>query len=266
MRIPRRLGAALTGATIATMALAGIVMAATIVVTPTNQQGWSTADTRPGGTVEFVADANAPGGSGALELTTDATTSAKAQYLHEANTPLADVTELGYWTRQVSGPPHADPAYQLIMCLNGTAEGCEGFTTLVFEPYQGGLQLIVPEVWQEWDVDAGRFWSTRTVTCDGGTIVGASGGPAIYTLEVVQEACPDAVVAGFGVNIGTFNPGYVVRTDLFDFNGTIYDFELTAEPEDADDCKDGGWQFLTDADGEPFRNQGDCIKYVKTGK
>src|SRR3954452_1219090 len=63
----------------------------TIVVTPTNTQGWSTADTRPGGNVNFVLDSTAPAGIGALQLTTDNTTAAKAQYLHDANTPLAAV-------------------------------------------------------------------------------------------------------------------------------------------------------------------------------
>ena len=36
------------------------------VVTPTNTQGWSTAHTRPGGDVDFVVDASAPRGAGAL--------------------------------------------------------------------------------------------------------------------------------------------------------------------------------------------------------
>jgi hypothetical protein len=37
-------------------------------------------------------------------------------------------------------------------------------------------------------------------------------------------------------------------------------------PTSKDACKDGGWQFLTRADGTPFKNQGDCIQYVNTGK
>src|SRR5687767_8997089 len=147
--------ATMVAATISFVAMA----ASTIVVTPTNQQGWSTADTRPGGDVNFVVDATAPAGNGALQLTTDATTAAKAQYMHEANTPLANVTELSFYTRQISGPPHADPSYQLVLCLGGvtpatptTPAGCIGFTTMVFEPYQNnGLgtpsPVIVPNVW-----------------------------------------------------------------------------------------------------------------------
>ncbi len=244
--------------------VAAAVGATTVVVTPTNQQGWSTADTRPGGQVNFVVDATAPAGVGALQLTTDLTVTAKAQYLHAANTPLSSVTELSYYTKQNSALfPGGDPSYQVIAFLNGAS----GFTTLVFEPYQNPLQgPVVPGAWQQWDVDAGLFWSTRTVTCSDGTIVGTPGGPASYTLAQINSICPSAVVIGFGVNIGTFNPGYDVETDLFDFNGTVYDFEPYAVARDKDQCRDGGYATLHRADGSSFENQGDCIQYVNTGK
>ncbi len=246
----------------------------TIVVTPTNQQGWSTADTRPGGAVNFVVDGTAPSGVGALQLTTDATTAAKAQYLHATSTPLVDVTELSYYTKQVSSPfAQADPSYQLPVCLGGaTPSTCTGFTTLVFEPYEnGGLGtpggVVIPNVWQQWDVDAGQFWSSRTYT-DGGTcsVVAGAGGAPFYSLAALKTACPNAVVVGFGVNIGTFNPSYDVYTDLFNFNGTTYDFEPYLVPTNKDQCKDGGYVNAKRADGSSFKNQGDCIQYVNTGK
>ena len=34
----------------------------------------------------------------------------------------------------------------------------------------------------------------------------------------------------------------------------------------ANNCKNGGWQSLFRANGTPFKNQGDCIQYVNTGK
>jgi len=37
-------------------------------------------------------------------------------------------------------------------------------------------------------------------------------------------------------------------------------------PSDKDKCKKGGWMDLTRADGSSFKNQGDCIQYVNTGK
>ncbi len=234
---------------------AGTVGAAgsTVVVTPTNTQGWSTADTRPGGAVNFVVDATAPRGAGALQLTTDAMTTAKAQYLHAANTPLSSVMELSYYTKQVSALfPGGDPSYQLPVLLSGTG----GFTTLVFEPYENGV--VTPGSWQSWDVAAGQFWSSRSFSDGTCTVVAGSGGAPFYTLAGLQAMCPNAQVTGFGVNIGSNNPSYNVETDLVDFNGTTYDFELNTVATNKDQCKDGGWQNFNPPAG-PYKNQGQCV-------
>jgi hypothetical protein len=53
--------------------------------------------------------------------------------------------------------------------------------------------------------------------------------------------------------------------DNVDVNGELYTFEPPV-PADKDACKKGGWQALTRADFTPFKNQGDCIQYVNTGK
>jgi len=246
---------------------------AVVVTPPINSQGWSTSDTRPGGAVNFVVDSTAPSGNGALQLTTDLSTTAKAQYLHAASTPLVNVTELSYYTRQISGPLFADPSYQLLVCLGGvTGTTCNGFTTFVFEPYQNnGLAapspVILPNIWQQWDVAAGQFWSSRTAS-GGGTcsVIAGGGGPPFYSLVYLQNNCPNAVVVGFGVNIGSNNPAYNVYTDLVNFNGTTYDFEPYAVASDKDQCKSGGYNNVKRTDGSPFKNQGDCIQYVNTGK
>jgi hypothetical protein len=39
-----------------------------------------------------------------------------------------------------------------------------------------------------------------------------------------------------------------------------------ATPKTKDECKDGGWEIVVRADGSAFKNQGDCIQYVNTGK
>src|SRR5687768_16511324 len=124
---------------VAVLPLTQVYSASTVEVTPTNTQGWSTADTKPGGTGSFVVDGTAPsGGCGALQLTTDATTTAKAQYLHAANAPIASVTDLSYWTKQVSASfAGGDASYQLVTCLggvDGSGNCLAGFTTFVYEP------------------------------------------------------------------------------------------------------------------------------------
>jgi hypothetical protein len=261
MRLTRLLAGVASAGILVVVGASSALAATTIVVTPANQQGWSTASTSPGGAVTFVSDPTSPLPAGALQLTTDVTAAAKAQYLHAANTPLSSVTEAGYYTKNMSVSPIADPSYQLVMCLNGAAP-C-GFTTLVFEPYQNPLMgPIAPNAWQNWNVESGFFWSTRTVTCSNGTVTGTSGGPAIYTIAQVSTMCPSAVVVGFGVNIGSNNPGYVVRTDGFNFNGTTYDFQLNT-PTSKDQCKDGGFVNVTDAQGNAFPNQGQCVAFFE---
>jgi hypothetical protein len=250
-------------AAVAALLIAVVAFAdSTVVVTPANTQGWSTADTRPGGAVNFVADATAPAGVGALELTTDATNEAKAQYIHSADLALSAVTDLSYETKQVSGPLVADPSYQVAVDLNGDAAG--GFTNLVYEPYWNGT--VIPGTWQTWDVDAGQFWSSGAFTDGTCSVVNGAGGPPFYTLAALQAACPDAVVLGFGVNVGTYNPGYDVETDLVNFNGTSYDFEPYQAATSADQCKQGGFSTITRADGTSFTNQGDCVSYTRNGK
>ena len=74
--------------------------------------------------------------------------------------------------------------------------------------------------------------------------------------------CPNAVVVGFGVNIGSNNPSYTVRTDLVDFNGTTYNFELYSVPTDKNQCKNGGYRTFNPPGG-PFKNQGQCVSFVE---
>lgn len=264
----KRILATLTGSSLIALAMPVSAIAAppqVIVTPPVNSQGWSTNDTTPDATVSFVADATAPGNphTGALRLATSASTSSKAQYFHAANVALSTVNELSYYTKQITPPgPVPDPAYQLTTLLNGTS----GYTNLVFEPYQNpgnnGNPTVANNVWQKWDVATGLFWSTRTVTCSNGVIAGTPGGPASYTLADIKAACPSANVVAFGVNIGSNNPLYDVRTDLVNFNGTTYNFEPYQVANEKDQCKKDGYKNVTDANGNAFKNQGQCVSFV----
>ena len=42
--------------------------------------------------------------------------------------------------------------------------------------------------------------------------------------------------------------------------------DACTNPANKDDCKKNGWKTLFRSDGTPFKNQGDCIQYVNTGK
>jgi hypothetical protein len=248
-------------ASVAVFGIAMPVAAAgnTVVVPTTSSQGWSTADTRPGGTASITSAYGAPAGLGSdsLNLTTDATTAAKAQLLHATNTQLSQVTNLSYWTYQqpqTGESPTADASYQLLVYLDGTSGT---FTTFVYEPYWNGT--VVPNTWQNWDVAAGQFWSSRSVTVGTNSVVAGAGGPPLYSLATLQAEFPNAVVVGFGANVGSFNPNYTVGVDGIVFNDTTYNFET--RPTSKDDCKNGQWQNFS---SPSYKNQGDCVSNIAT--
>ena len=59
------------------------------------------------------------------------------------------------------------------------------------------------------------------------------------------------------------NP-YVI-SNVIDNHTVVVTFAPTV-PETKDQCKNDGWISVRRADGSPFKNQGDCIQYVNTGK
>jgi hypothetical protein len=239
----------------AVFAAGPIASAVAATVTPNNTQGWSTADTRPGGSVSFYKDNDAPQGEGALQLTTNSSGGAKAQYMHaaESDTKLSTITDLSYWTKQIDGPAVANASFQLPVDVNGGTLADGGFTTFVFETYQNGT--ITKGNWQSWDVDAGQMWSTRNASCIGANFQAGGGGDPFYSLENIKASCPDAVVLGYGVNVGSNNPSYKVATDLLVVNDMNYDFEYqNLAYKDA--CKQDGWKNVY---GASYKNQGQCV-------
>lgn len=79
----------------------------------------------------------------------------------------------------------------------------------------------------------------------------------------------DSIYPGVGVPSGnietkTFEAKWYVEVRLalgaerdWDFDWVRFD---VGQPETKDDCKDGGWEDYH------FKNQGQCVKYVETGK
>lgn len=94
------------------------------------------------------------------------------------------------------------PAYRLYMT---NMDGANATTTLVFEPYyqisgNPALNTIVT-----WDVDAGKFWSTKDVA---GITAEAGGSYAgNKTLAQIMVANPSARIAAIGIGQGTYNAG-----------------------------------------------------------
>jgi hypothetical protein len=106
-------------------------------------------------------------------------------------------------------------------------------------------------------------------------------GQAGLAAGTVNQSCPVSFGSTLYANWTAFanaNPTYQIATDavLFviadqPFIGVISNVQL-GQGEDAnvatrkDECKNGGWANLTRSDDSAFKNQGDCIQYVNTGK
>ena len=256
----------------------------TVVVTGADVGvSWFNNDTRTGGATNFVAGPAAPpNGIGSLQMTTTDTlggsSQAKAQLFNYQygsfgvpgdGVALADIDGLSYWAYRDSAS--TNPAAQTIslnMEVDYVGDG-SSYTTLVFEPIYNGYQgPMLTDTWQMWDAfDGGSavWWST-------GNIPGVCAFNCFVTWDTILANNPNAEIkyaVGFNVGsgwVGDFN-GYA---DGLTFSAagdaTTFDFEPYAVPDDTDDCKNGGWENLRRADGTPFKNQGDCIQYVNTGK
>ena len=251
------------------------IFAATTVVHPGDMDGW--AENESGGsTVEFVNGPETPPlGTGSAEFRVDATGATAAQLRNDTydGLALADITELSYSTYVTNN--NNEQAVYIILNVDTDGDG-DSDDLLFFEPvYQDASfcsndqgDVLVGE-WQDWDARNGCWWS---LSGNAGTP-----GTGVFTWEEILEVYPDAtiavstnptgavrLVAGFGGPADWGN--FIGNADAFSINEDTYDFELVEplvinEPTSKDDCKNGGWMDMTDAEGNSFRNQGQCISY-----
>lgn len=86
-----------------------------------------------------------------------------------------------------------------------------------------------------------------------------------------DDAYANSSWAGFYCDGGTNGVG-IFRRDApsGNCNWTGYQpavkFTISNAPTNANQCKNNGWKALTRENGTFFKNQGDCIQYVNTGK
>lgn len=251
-----------------------------VVVTESDHGNWSDVESQTGGAVAFVADSSTlTTGNGALKLTTNATSNAKAHYQNYFTTPVAlsDISNtMSYSTKQNSAAFIAgDPSYQITMNVYGDS----GYNNFTYEPYvDKGNGAVVNGIWQNWNVGAGKFYSSHsysdTQTANNSTIV-SSQGDHTYTLAEIRAAFPSATVSGIGVNVGSNNPSYDVEADNLVFNGTTYNFEPTPQDTSTEIVRGNtaagynqpGWLFYNASDEFEFNNDqssvGNGSLYIK---
>lgn len=262
----------------------------TYVVTPTSLQGWQISGD-PGTAVAFVdGPATPPLGSGSLEFRIPANGDlfANLRQPNYAGTRLNSLTALSYST-YVQQNVFGQAAY-LILNIDNDGDGVAD-DRLFFEPvYQNGAYPLFPgdtgtvpnqcgtnpncvdlNRWQTWDALAGGWWSLNDGTF----------GPPLRTIPGYVAAHPNATIVNRedglgGVRIAAGGgagawDNFIGNADAFTIgvnnNDKTYNFELHSAPTSAAQCKNGGWQgFNPNRAAGPFKNQGDCIQYVNTGK
>lgn len=134
-----------------------------VVVTPTNPQGWTAANVRPGGSVAITCD-QPNNGLGSLRFdTADAT--AKADFeitdLTGGFGLLADLTSLSYdWYRDSSSTAAAHLGPVLRLYVYDPETGHTGL--LIYEQaYNNGTTAVPTDQWVSDDVTGAYFWQRK---------------------------------------------------------------------------------------------------------
>lgn len=98
-------------------------------------------------------------------------------------------------------------------------------------------------------------------------LAATSGVPTVGTNPAPADAYYGSTYAPNYCDAGAGGVG-VYRLDAGCWAGFKPFAKFTAAnvPTNKDQCKNGGWQTRTRPDGSSFRNQGDCIQYVNTGR
>lgn len=252
----------------------------TKIVTSTNMAGWlfydDVLDTPNNSLGSFVpGPGNPPLGFGSAQINVAGPARVNLATYQFAGVKLADITTLKFTTYNPLAGNGEGPGSQRSGYLNFNVDfnGSDTWQRrLVYVPRQNGV--VLQNTWQEWDAISGgtALWgysgNNWPVTGEPGTTL-KTWSQILTQYPGVRIRVTDSFL---GIRVGEpYNSGYTENIDSFKFgtsNGTtIFNFEdVDRTPKSKDACKDGGWQSVYRADYSVFKNQGDCIQYVNTGK
>lgn len=179
---------------------------------------------------------------------------------------LSSITGISYSTWKAPGVTTvAFPSLNIQIDINGGTLNAGEFRTLVFEPYLQPGFVDATDTWQLRDAYNGgnaRWWSTGVTSCPQSAPCTWSGILANYPAATIT--------GGFGINQGSGNPATDGASDALTIayggESITYDFEPYVTASSRENCTNGGWQNVRRADGTTFKNQGDCVSYLNTGK
>ena len=265
-------------AALAFVAFAPTMLAATtrVVVTPTNQQGWildTTALGNPPVPWGFNGPSDSDGGNASLRFGPVPGAPPQAKYEAqppEVNRAVADFESFDYEFQVLAPAAVGVSAKQFYTnvyvdsAANGIGFFGSGATSSGF--YDCRLSYIPQSSVAGWN----SFGFTGSTVADS---LASRHGSCATTLDAIEAGAQGSLIEFFRINGGDTSAndsGLQGAYDLvgvaFSGNTTLYDFEPFEVATSKDQCKNGGWQTLKRADGSSFKNQGDCIQYVNTGK
>jgi hypothetical protein len=258
-------------------------LAKEVDVTPASLDHWQIRTTGAS-TVTFVnGPATPPCGIGSAQFTVDSSgeTASQLRNTNYAGILLSDLTQLSYSTFVTTnnGGQAGNGGQAVYIILNIDLDGNGTVDDLLFfEPvYQSAAFFpsnsqgpVALNTWQSWNALTGGWWSRNG-------LAGANPGTGVKSLSDYIAANPNARIVNASSGDGGVRlvAGFGGPTDWGNFNGNADCFRIAAngrsditydfEPS-ADSCKNGGWMTSVRANGSTFKNQGDCIQYVNTGK
>ena len=239
-------------------------------VTPDNPLGWTEVNARDDGSsvISSVVPDQYGGNASLSQSFSDGSGKTDFRLLKSFGL-VDDLSALGFdWYRDGSStaPDHLTPAIGVFVAdENGNSwllkwEG-------VYNGYPTTGAGAPTDEWVTEDLLGANFW--RIPQFENGSFVGFGGCTQAgdpYECFQFDRSLEDDWLDGFevvGIEVGIgsgWNGSYQSFADYITINDTAYDFELDLDPETKDDCKDGGWEDFG------FSNQGQCIRFVNTGK
>lgn len=220
--------ALLTAALLILTGLIGTVQASTsVVVTPSNMQGWGFGQETATATGTLASGpATPPLGVGSFQMSVNSTGGELLGTAAYAGTPLSQITGLAYSTYRSTADAGNNLAIALQLDvdydLHDAATSWQG--RLVFEPYNtpGVGGTVVQNTWQSWSPLAGTWWSTGNPIVVGVTVTRACPISSPCTWAHVLELYPNA-----GVRVGVGGVGFKAGSGWSDFTGNVDAFTIT---------------------------------------
>ena len=211
------------------------------------------------GDASYIMPGNASTRAGHIESDAPGGGFGGISYGVEAGTTFADLTTLSSDFRVDADDTCIGGSPRVQIGIDTTGDGIRDGNIFVYFGTDSAGAACTPGAWQNTGdfLEVGRLLDTSQLP--GGTFYDTYataltnyGAFGITSISIVTDSSWAAADGEHGADI-----------DNTLINATLFTYEVP-QPTTAGQCKKGGWQNLADANGNTFKNQGDCVSYVAT--